>query len=281
MAAKNGTPTVDGEFTPYTPLPQEHLDELQKKLKAPLIHPSIEQLAKQARSGNFWMIYTNGMQTTVKVHQQTTRELATIAGITVWGCYNMTGSSGGTENDFWADLRQSISDQTLRVGRTISDSRKRGLGSKDRAAALKLGYKTLAGNAAAQQLFLRLMAGVLANRPIILVCHSQGNLIAANALWVTLHIHGHVGNVHVFGLASPNASWPPNNANGLRFKLYRHLGDPVTLISVPWLGQAAKDKSTDRGSALDYSLDYHDVTKYYFMRRDFQRDLHTTMRSLR
>lgn len=276
MAGKNGAPTVDGEFTAYTPHPLKYPESWPPRL----IHPSIEKFVGPPRESNFWMIYVNGMQTTVKVHQETTRQLATIAGKTVWGCYNMTGSSGGLSNNFFADLMQSISDQTLGVGRTISSKLKKSLSTKDRAKALDAGYKTLAGNAAAQQLFLRLMAGVLANRPIVLVCHSQGNLIAANALWVTLQIHGHVGNVKVFGLASPNASWPPADTRGLSLMLYRHLGDPVTLISLPWLGQAAKENAKDRTGSLDYSLDYHDVTKHYYLREDFQKDLHHTMRGL-
>lgn len=288
MAGRNGVPGSDGELTVYSPNIEEH---------GGCIHPNVSG-SRPRRPGKWRVIYVNGMATTSRVHATTSRQLATIAGTHVSGIYNQCGTDGTTGiKSFLADLWQCARDQTLPVGRTIDWRIRRLLNMTPAAAADAIGNYLLRNNLAAQTLYTELLQAARTGRPTIVVCHSQGNLITTNALWVLKHIRREtktkMGNIRVFGLASPSVSWPPNNKDGLALKLYRHSGDPVTLLSFPWIGQKAATVQAPththttigpHGLPMTYttselSFKYHDVTTYYFMREDFQRDLFSTLRS--
>lgn len=62
-----------------------------------------------------------------------------------------------------------------------------------------------------------------------IVAHSQGNLVAADALWMLSIAHGDetLSNIRVFSLASPVPAWPKGIDN--RRKVYGHVNDLVTL----------------------------------------------------
>lgn len=239
------------------------------------------------------------MATTAQTHATTSRQLATIAGRNITGIYNQCGTDG-TEGvmSFLADLWECAVDQTLPVGRTVDPRIRRLLNMTEASRADAIGQAVLRNNLAAQTLYSELLKAARANQWMTVVCHSQGNLITTNALWVLKHIRENtptqMGKIRVFGLASPSVSWPPSGQSGLDFNLYRHAGDPVTLLSFPWIGQGAAtvDPPTvtrqrfnrQTGEMVEYqasgglSFQFHDVTTYYFMREDFQRDLHSTLR---
>jgi hypothetical protein len=273
MAATNTTPSYDGDLTLYEPY-ADGADELEGLA----IHNELQGCS--VLRSRWTVLYVNGMRTTKATHTRTSRQLATIVGEPVHGIYNMTGLTGLDSNwlvnglNFLVDAVQCVNDQTLRVGRTM-DARTRlflKVGRDPKAA----GQILLRGNRAAQALFETLYSCAEKGTPTVVVCHSQGNLITANALWVLSAIRGNagVGNVRVFGLASPNVSWPPNRQRGLIFNLYRHDADPITLISVPGIGEKPKTEK-----AFGWKMSYHDVTTKYFSRKDFQQDLHSTLKS--
>lgn len=289
MAARNANPASDGDSTIYTPDVESYSD---------CIHPQVSR-GRTSTTSNWQIIYVNGMATNARTHATTGRQLATIAGMDVRGIYNQCGTDGseGTMS-FLADLWQCARDQTLPVGRTIHPQMRRLLNLSGDSLADAIGNVVLRNNLAAQTLYTELLAAAQSGQWTIVVCHSQGNLITANALWVLKHVRENtttrMGRIRVFGLASPSVSWPPNRQGGLVFRLYRHSGDPVTLLSFPWIGEGAAtvDPPTvtrrrfnrQTGEMVEYqaagglSFDYHDVTTYYLMRRDFQQDLHATLR---
>lgn len=273
MAATNAQPSSDGDLTLYKPF-APGADELQGLT----LHDEL-QGCSFLRS-RWTVLYVNGMRTTKTTHTTTSRQLATIVGEPIYGIYNMTGLTGLDSNwlvnglNFLIDAVQCVKDQSLRVGRTM-DLKTRMLIKLSRNPKAA-GHYLLRGNLAAQTLFESLYSSAEKGIPVVVVCHSQGNLITANALWVLAAVRGNagIGHVRVFGLASPNVSWPPNRQGGLVFNLYRHDGDPITLISIPGLGEKPK---TEKGPG--YKMSYHDVTTKYFSRKDFQQDLHATLKS--
>ncbi len=287
MAGRNQHPRTDGDKTLYTPDPESWGD---------CINPNVTRSGGRT-GGNWQILYVNGMATTARTHATTSRQLATIAGKNVTGIYNQCGTDGSEGlMSFLADLWQCAQDQTLPVGRTLDWRVRRLLNMTPAAQAEAIGRYVLRNNLAAQTLYSELLAAARSGQWTIVVCHSQGNLITTNALWVLKHIRQdtptHMGKIRVFGLASPSVSWPPNNQDGLEFQLYRHAGDPVTLLSFPWIGESANTVEAPQRSqtvigpsgvpityqSSELSFQYHDVTTYYFMREDFQRDLHATLR---
>ncbi len=68
--------------------------------------------------------------------------------------------------------------------------------------------------------------------PLIIVCHSEGNLNTSTALWtlklqsVARGTHFPRFGVHVLGLASPAPSWP----SGIDYRFYRSDWDPVAML---------------------------------------------------
>ena len=289
MAGRNANPSGDGDLTLYTPDPEAYGD---------CIHPGVSR-ARSRTSGNWRIIYVNGMATTARTHAITSRQLATIAGMNVTGIYNQCGTNGSEGfMSILVDLVECVRDQTLSVGRTLDVRIRRLLTMTEASRAEAIGNIILRHNLAAQRLYSELLAAARTNQWTIVVCHSQGNLITANALWVLKHMRENtltqMGKIRVFGLASPSVSWPPNRQGGLRFNLYRHSGDPVTLLSFPWIGESAATVATptvtrrhfnrQTGDMVEYqgpeglSFRFHEVTTHYFMREDFQRDLHATLR---
>jgi len=288
MAGQNQNPSGDGDMTLYTPD-----EEAYARYRHPVVDRSIGRT-----TGNWRIIYVNGMATNSRTHAETSRQLATIAGKRVSGIYNQQGTDGADGIlSFFADLWQCAGDQTLPVGRTINPAMRRLLNMTETQRAQAVGETLLRNNLAAQTLYRELLGAAKAGAWTIVVCHSQGNLVTTNALWVLKHIRenepSHMGKIRVFGLASPSASWPPNRQGGLHFRLYRHTGDPVTLLSVPWLGESAANveppvvtrrsfspqagvEETEGRESM--SMRFHGVTANYFIRKDFQRDLHRTLR---
>ena len=84
-------------------------------------------------------------------------------------------------------------------------------------------------NAATESLFWLLMEELKSAPQIFLACHSQGNLIASNAISAASWVLGRLlHEINVFALASPATGWP----GGARVKPYTNVQDPVTWLSL-------------------------------------------------
>ena len=284
MSAQNEAPSGGGDITKYSPVPDTDPKYNEYALRVSNVSFPVTTEAD--------LVFVNGMNNSPENHRRAARQLATITGQSVSGIYNQTGINGkeGFPNAI-IDAIQCVQDQFLPVGRSsnlltgfrymshpvaslaVGLARTSGLSrlSVVRKAERLAGEAVLSMNQASVALFRRLYHNAENGRKTIVVCHSQGNLISANALWVLKHTRSWadrpVGNVRLFGLASPNASWPPNSKDGLKFTLYRDDRDPITLLSVPVVGQKPV---TNRGPG--YSMSTHKVASYFAFER-FQKDL--------
>src|SRR5205814_1925050 len=89
-------------------------------------------------------------------------------------------------------------------------------------------HDALAYNFATQSVFEQLLDDLGTGRPIVIVCHSQGNLIVGNALNALSCVEGvPMPFIHVFCLASPALYWP----GGFSSQFYTHMDDLVPLGS--------------------------------------------------
>lgn len=278
MAPKNGIPRTDGEITLYTPDPA-HKKELDR-LPAGIL-PKYNKKYK--------VYYVNGMATKSRAHMQGARKLASIIDGPVHGIYNQTGLDGtvnfgdGVRGKLWdvgsglIDFGQCTLDQLLIIGRKGSllgrlFGRIAPEQIRKKAANVLLRY-----NLAAVALYDELYKNIKKN--IIIVCHSQGNLITSNATGLLRWSRGKktMGNIRVFGLASPAVSWAPNGQQGFRYSLYRDPRDPVTLLSLPGIATKHKNDrsqplSEDAFSLFGQSFEAHDLERY-LVSRNFLRDI--------
>lgn len=257
---KDIPPTRSGQVTHFTPLPgnpqpaeESKKGELFIELRAqsyPVHHPSMRpKNHRRLGSTNTNIFYMNGMMTDGQAHLDAARHLATIANQDVRGilCETM---------GFAVDLAQSALDWVRPVGRgaqvelpdvmggfSVNDITRSiknlSVNLKSEYLVMKYASALLVGNPASQALFKVLWEISKKPQKSILVCHSQGNLITANSLWVLKQLRAPelMGNITVLGLASPNPSWPPSRHQEFELKLFRDKEDPVTLLSLPSLGR--------------------------------------------
>jgi hypothetical protein len=107
---------------------------------------------------------------------------------------------------------------------------------------------------------------------LIIVAHSQGNLITAEALWAMVVIYGEasLADMEVYSLASPSPAWPLGIRG--RRKVYGYTNDLVTLADphnwTPITNQIQHGKYgrtagdwRQYGSSPWPGLDAHDLNK--------------------
>lgn len=204
-----------------------------------------------AKGGRPMIVYVNGIQTTGAEHQATAVILSELTQRSVFGVYNATGGTGKV--GFVLDLLQcgddwigSTSQQLVEFGvsavNRIVDGWKRltGTGGSDPTEVGKklreqftyqqrVAFFTvyLAGkNRATASLFDLLIRH--SGERILIVAHSQGNLITSNALWALQAVSGPsaLSNLQIYSLASPSPAWP--QGINFRIKVYGHSNDLVT-----------------------------------------------------
>jgi len=198
--------------------------------------------------------YVNGIQTDGPTHARTAYALSALTQRVVHGVFNATWAKG-TIAGFGVDLGQCVLDWVFGVSSKLMEIRsglldgladriKKLIGGQaapgtqvlDRAVEGMTGPERLAfcsalflGNRATGALYRELKAHRGTNQ--IIVAHSQGNLITANALWSLSILDGPdaLENLYVYSLASPAPAWP----RGIRYKFrtYHHDNDLVVLAN--------------------------------------------------
>ncbi|MEL6329520.1 MAG: hypothetical protein AAFR38_07640 [Planctomycetota bacterium] len=259
----NAAPSADGQHNVYTPDSYSDWSAWPDRCRR-----AIEKLNSDGRPSGWQVVFVNGMNVTSIEHKTCGRRLASILNHDVRGIYNLTGSSGVRTGmwSFMTDLRQCARDYLNPVGLAAPPgyyqlARWVYGGGRDE----DVGRFMLNSNMAALSVFLHLLSCARRGQPVVVVCHSQGNLITANALWVLKNVRGRLGmgKVRVFGLATPAPSWPSNNAGGLKYWLYHDRWDPVT-----WIGSAINTANEEvSGSAMVDAdggvMKYHDIDHYF------------------
>jgi hypothetical protein len=199
--------------------------------------------------------YVNGIQTDAETHAKTATALSLLTERVVHGVYNATAGIGaGIAVDLlqcgadWGDIFLSklaeignsrvnrVVNGVIRFVRdklgspqddpvNVADLVRQRIPEQDRVALIE-GCVSIYNKATAS-LFRELRTN-LAQRQII-IAHSQGNLITADALWSMVIAYGEqsLANMQVYSLASPAPGWPL----GIRYrrKVYGHTNDLVTL----------------------------------------------------
>ena len=211
---------------------------------------SIIPIATQPR-----IYYVNGIQNDGRDHAQTATALSALTEHQIIGIYNATAGKGaGIILDLlqcgadWIDvflskiaewgniginfvinhLRDFVRDH-LNMGRgdpvNMANAIRQKLSLKQRLALIEGCVSTY--NKATASLFHQLN-GHLGSSQII-IAHSQGNLITADALWSMVICHGEqsLDKMRVYSLASPAPAWPLGIRH--RRKVYGHTNDLVTL----------------------------------------------------
>ncbi|MDB4439485.1 hypothetical protein N9153_01030 [Planctomicrobium sp.] len=235
-------------------------------------------------SSNTKIYYMNGMKTDGKAHQDAAKHIATLANQDVRGIFCPTMAKGVV------DFMQCILDWARPVGRgadlpivggiDINDlnSTFKSLSTHLNSEYLLLKYASslLVGNPASQSLFKTLWEISKTTQKTVLICHSQGNLITANALWVLKKLRSpeRMGNITVLGLASPNPSWPPTKNGEFDLKLFRDKEDPITWLSILPAGRQPTITPNHQGKKLlkDGVFSAHPV-HLYLSHPHFQREL--------
>ncbi len=242
--------------------------------------------------------YVNGIQTDGMGHAKTAYALSVLTEHVIYGVYNATAGKGaGIVLDLlqcgadWMDIFLS---KLAEIGnRGISGAvdaivnfvrSKKGLPPRDpTSVADAIRQKVPEGlrvafiercvglyNKATASLFQQLRTHV--GQKQIIIAHSQGNLITADALWSMVIAYGELSlaNMRVYSLASPSPAWPL----GIRYrrKVYGYTNDFVTLcdphnwsfitsrIADGKFGRTAGDWRQYGTSALP-GLDGHDINR--------------------
>jgi hypothetical protein len=200
--------------------------------------------------------YVNGIQTTAEGHAQTATGLSILTERVVHGVYNQSAGKGaGIILDLlqcgadWVDIflskvaeignigvNKAITSVTNfvrgAVGKpprdpvNVANSIRQRIPEKHRLSLIE-GSLSLYNKATAS-LFTQLRNNV--GQKQVIIAHSQGNLITADALWSMVIAYGEdsLANMQIYSLASPSPAWPL----GIRYKrkVYGHTNDLVTLF---------------------------------------------------
>jgi hypothetical protein len=195
--------------------------------------------------------YVNGMQTDGKTHAHTSYALSALTNRVVYGVFNATWSK--TIPGFGVDFVQCISDWAFGVTSKLIELRdvtligiakriREWLSNRPSKEADQLIARAIEGlspvqrwqfcetmfffNRATRALYKELSGNIGPEQ--IIIAHSQGNLITANALWAITIMHGGqlLDSMRVYSLASPTPAWPLGIRRRLR--TYHHDDDIVT-----------------------------------------------------
>jgi hypothetical protein len=189
--------------------------------------PRLKGMKNTRRTSTRRVIYVNGMGGNPKKHRAQACAVSAVAGTKVWGVYN--GSRG-----FIDDLRQCLTDkmtsklamEAKAFGSTIvaavTGANKKALIQTDLYDALK------EGNPATASLFELLAAPGFEDARI--VAHSQGNIIACNAINAIAVLKGEaaVTKLSMLSFGSPVTFWPDN----LPVRKFGFFNDPITYLSL-------------------------------------------------
>ena len=216
-------------------------------------------------SGVRKVIYVNGMCTTPDTHRSTCWLLSEITESNVLGVYNLTGSTGLPQGAFFTDLVQCLIDKATLLGlvaQKLSATVSR-LPPEEKRVYMR---RCLSLNLATQNLFDQLLVELGTGRPVVIVCHSQGNLITGNAINALSWVQG--GPLHFikcFCVASPAVYWP----GGTSSQFFTNTDDLVPMASFGI--NLIRDKKWTRESganlnapyvAPDFYMDAHDIRTY-------------------
>jgi len=202
------------------------------------------------------LYYVNGIQTGSDDHIRSAEAMSQITERVVRGVYNATAGKGKVGMvldllqcaDDWVD---GFSSKLAEIGaghvnglinKTLNDVRKlfrrapmdpvnvpgwirSKIPERVRVALLEAHLKSY--NLATASLFHELSTH--RDRDLWIIAHSQGNLIAADALWAMVTAYGETSLTYldVYSLASPAPAWPLGIRG--RHKVYGHTNDLVTL----------------------------------------------------
>lgn len=285
-------PSSTGQRTIFTPYPTSQPEEGNAGLVVQVgesfypIHEEIRPITyKQFARSRARIYYVNGMNTNPSGHLKAARHLAAVANQDVVGVFCPTMAKG------LGDAVQVLFDYTLPVGRGMSAPREfftsimsKGASflsnhPKAEQALILYGKSLLWCNPASRALFETLWHAAKSSQKSIVVCHSQGNLITANACWVLQKLRAEeprpMGNVIVMGLASPNPSWPDEHLGDFKLMLFRDKEDPITALSLPSIGRKPTLTPNSQGRT---GLGAHGV-HLYLSHPHFQKALHQLLRS--
>ncbi|MBI1832096.1 MAG: hypothetical protein HYR84_11670 [Planctomycetes bacterium] len=99
-------------------------------------------------------------------------------------------------------------------------------------------------------------------KPVTIVCHSQGNIITANAIFALSCLYGHYlhGMIRVISLASPVTFWPP----GIRLFKFAFTNDPIAFLSLgsTFVHSAGKTKYERADGTKSGMMEPHDALNY-------------------
>jgi hypothetical protein len=221
---------------------------------------------------NRQFLFVNGIDTSPRAHRQVGRKLSVLTGANVYGVYNRTT---GKPNDLtqcvldWACIEaDSVTEDSTDVVRGLTNhnpflripmpltqvARAMDLTMAD-AIDMVITSTHVRLNACTQKLCKLLIEEVdrWHSGTLVIVAHSQGNLITSAALYAYFACLRLVGRtprrrIKVFGLASPAQYWPENRFLGVR--LYTNRDDFVTWISLgaSYGGQATVELSGNNDS---------------------------------
>jgi len=189
------------------------------------------------------ILWVNGMDNSPTDHQYAARMLANLIQKRVVGIYNATGFDDSDMPNSLADLYQCARDYTTPINVLQGRLMEAVGGSDDDNEAEESKYRysrefALRHNLASKALLAKLYDLVKRGKRVHIVCHSQGNLITMNVLfllqWITEKRTGGSAyniDISVYCLASPSLVWPVS-WTGFKKELYIHTNDPVTWLSL-------------------------------------------------
>lgn len=149
--------------------------------------------------------FVNGIRVSGRDHAKTASLLSLLTERPIRGIYNRTGG-------FLLDFAQCLLDYTQNATARLSSSKnlnRQPIPEQEIPALLqRVKENSVVWNSATFRLFEELVTN--RNSRQFIVCHSQGNLITSNALFVIEDMLGAsaLSNIRVFSLASPAPAWP-------------------------------------------------------------------------
>ncbi len=188
--------------------------------------PRLKGMTNIRRKSKRRVIYVNGMGGNPEKHRAQACAVSAASGLKVWGVYN---DSGGLVDD----LRQCITDKaTSKLGMkltAVGSSIVAAVTGADKNALMESDlYDELNGrNPATASLFQLLASQGFEDARI--VAHSQGNIIACNAINAIAVLKGDaaVTKLSMLSFGSPVTYWPGN----LSVRKFGFFNDPITYLS--------------------------------------------------
>ncbi len=164
----------------------------------------------QASADSPRIYFVNGIRVPPRDHAVSAALLSLLTEHPVHGVYNRTA---GLISGFVFDLAQCLADYTqnatARLGSKSNAGRLRDVADHELPALVdEVMSRSVVWNKATASLFRQLVLN--RSQRQLIVAHSQGNLIASNALFVYEDVMGgsSMGNIRVYSLASPAPAWP-------------------------------------------------------------------------